>query len=169
MGDGWRTVGLCLWELKEWRSLWTADLFFWLICSLCEYGMSAQVGSWNTATHISLFLKGNIFCAIVCLKSVLCFLIVQNVTRQYFVLRIRGDFGYCNSIGAVNDCEDHEVRLKAFSFLFLYFLYLFFSHTVHTDHILTLSTLSSSQLSHCRSSTVPFFPSKESRPTRDVN
>nr|XP_048289441.1 zinc finger protein 431-like [Myodes glareolus] len=33
---------------------------------------------------------------------------LEDVTIQYSVVSIKGDFGYCSSIEAINDCEDHK-------------------------------------------------------------
>lgn len=126
----WVMFGELLWDCicGNWRNVgrfmdcWPVLLAVW---SGCEYGMSAQVGGWNKDSHIPLFLK-----PLYVWKNYFVFFF--NFIRYHktiFCLQYQRDFGYCNSIGAVKDCEDHEVRLKA---IFIYSLYLLFSHTVHT-------------------------------------
>lgn len=132
----WVMFGELLWDCicGNWRNVgrfmdcWPVLLAVW---SGCEYGMSTQVGGWNKDSHIPLFLK-----PLYVWKIYFVFLILQDITRQYSVFSIRGDFGYYNSIGAVKDCEDHEVRLKA---IFIYSLYYFLiQYTLATSQICLL-------------------------------
>ena len=98
-------------------------------------------------------------------ESLLCLLILKDVTRQYFVLSLRRDFGYLNNVLAV---EDYEVRFKAFSFLFVYSLYFsLIQYSLTTAS--TLSKLPSPQHSHWPRSTVPLIPFRKSRAPMNVN
>lgn len=90
--EGWcRVLWHQIWSYRSWPCWGLVQSCFWSsISSLCP--LSSLLECYCT------------FCATICWKYVICFLILHGVTMKRF--NLRRDFGHFNSVGTVKDYGD---------------------------------------------------------------